>query len=296
MLFQVDHNIKSCKNIMSRKLFVTFILAAFLLLFIALNGYAQEEIETERLLRRTLPTISVLEKKPPKEDELFLNSFYERGPVVQGARKGYWSEFNNTFGYKHNEIYSYISISRLQRFDLVDYTGNFGTYLAFKDSYAHIETGFGWDRDFIYRLQGIAEYSHKLYKTLFFQAGYTYRNYDKNDTHLMYPGLIYYFGNSYVSANYGLSLIVHRDPAQFVTVNGDFAITDFLHLKGGVAVGQRLYDIFELPADKEFGYILFTALNLKLYKGISCNVGYSYSEEDPKFIKRSLSFSLTAKF
>ena len=64
----------------------------------------------------------------------------------------------------------------------------------------------------------------------------------------------------------------------------------------GVAYGQRLYDIYGLDAHEEDGYILFTGVNLKLYKGIRFRAGYSYSFEKPKFIKRSVNLALSAAF
>ena len=87
-----------------------------------------------------------------------------------------------------------------------------------------------------------------------------------------------------------------REPASFGTVRGSFAITEFLRLYAGAAFGERLYDIYGHQATKEPGYILFIGLNTKVYKGISARAGYSYSAEDPKFIKRSLNFGLSAKF
>ena len=72
--------------------------------------------------------------------------------------------------------------------------------------------------------------------------------------------------------------------------------TAILRYYAGIAFGQRPYDIFGIQAYKETGYILFTGLNLNLYKGINCRVGYSYGTETPKFIKHGLSCGLTVKF
>jgi hypothetical protein len=64
----------------------------------------------------------------------------------------------------------------------------------------------------------------------------------------------------------------------------------------GVAVGGRLYDILGVDAKDEQGYILFTGVNINLYKGISCRFGYIYGMEEPKFIKRSIYYAVSAKF
>jgi len=269
--------------------------ATVLSMFVS-NVYAAEQAETERLIRRITPPIAAIEATREKKDEISVDSFYEESDILQGNRTGHWSELTNNFGYSHQNIHSYISISELERFDQKDYTANIGSYFNLKDSYLRLEAGFGWDVDYIYKFQSIAEYSHRLFKDVFWQAGYTYRAYGTDDTHLIYPGLIYYFGDSYMSADYGISFIESRDTAHLGIIKGSFAITKFLDILAGTAFGERLYDINELNARKEFGYILFTGLNVKIYKDISCRVGYSYSMEKPKFIKRSLNFGLGVKF
>ncbi len=271
------------------------IIVSFLLITVFSDVYALEQAETERLVRKVTPPLAIVEEKPER-DKWYVDSYYEKSDILQGTRTGHWSELTNRFGYVHDNIHGYLVISQLDRFDVINYTVNFGSYISFKDSYAHLEAGFGWGIDYIYKFQSIAEYAHRIVKGLFWQVGYTYRNYSIGDTHLVYPGLIYDFGDHYMSADYGISFIDGRDTAHFGTVKGDFAITKFLRWWAGMAFGERLYDINELDAREEFGYILFTGLNINIYKGVNARVGYSYSTEDPKFIKRNIDFGLSVKF
>lgn len=273
----------------------SFLFISLLVLFVPC-GYTAEQAETERLIRRITPPLAVVEEKLGVKDQWYFDAYYEPSNIFQGNRTGHWNEITTLYGYLHQNIRGYLSVSQLERFDSKDYTANFGTYLTFKDFYVHEEIGFGWDVDYIYKLQNITEYGHRLYKNVFWQVGYAYRGYPTNDTHLVYPGLIYYFGDSYMSADYGVSCIEGRDTSSFGTIKGDFAITSFLHWSCGVAFGERLYDIYELDSREEKGFILFTGININVYKGINCRVGYSYGEEAPKFIKRSLNFALSAKF
>lgn len=272
------------------------ILAALSLLINFSTGHAAEQAETERLIRTKQPPLAILEDKEVKKDEMYFDGYLEQSDILQGSTTGHWTEITTRYGYIHRNIQGYLSISQLTRFDDKDFTVNLGSYLSFKDSYAHLEAGFGWLVDYIYRFQSIVEYGHRAHKNLFWQVGYSYRAYDPDDTHLVYPGLIYYFGDSYISADYGVSFIETRDTAHFGTVKGSFAITKFLRWGIGVAFGQRLYDIFALDAKEEFGYIGFTGLQFNIYKGINGRVGVSYGAEKPKFIKRSLDFALSAKF
>ncbi|MDD5136551.1 MAG: hypothetical protein PHN63_04315, partial [Candidatus Omnitrophica bacterium] len=174
---------------------------------------------------------------------------------------------------------------------------NFGSYINMKNSYLRLETGFGWNVNYTYNFQTITEYAHKLIKDVFWQVGYNYRAYENSgDSHNVYPGLIYYFGDHYIAANYGIGWIESRDDSHFGMIKGNFRITDFLRLYGGTAFGERLYDIFGRAAHSETGYIVFTGVSLDVYKGISCRVGCSYGTEKPKFIKRSLNFDAMVKF
>ena len=255
------------------------------------NIYAGEQAETERLIKRIGPP-----PIPTEKDNIYADVYYEPSDILQGSNTGRWSEITETIGYTHQNINGYISLSQFDRLDVNDYAVSAGSYLTFKDQYAHVEAGFGWDIDYIYKTQVIAEYARRLYPGLYWQAGYNYRNYNIGDSHIFYPGLIYYFGDHYLSADYGLGFIDGRDTAQFGTVKGNFAITKFLRLWSGVAFGERLYDIFGLDSHDEFGYIVFSGVTLRVYKDISIRAGASYSQEDPKFTKRSLNLGASVKF
>lgn len=253
---------------------------------------AEGETATERLIMLERPA-----PKPVERDRYTAISYYEPSDVMTGTRTGRWAEITEGFAYQHKNLTGYASVSHFNRYDDIDYTANFGTYLNLKDQYAHFEIGFGWLTSYMYHIQTISEYAHRLYKDLFWQIGYNYRDYSSGDTHIVYPGLVYYLGDSYLSAEWGINCIEGRDTAYYGAFKGNFAITPFLDLWPGVAIGQRLYDIYAYDAGKENGFILFGGVTIKLYKDIlSVRVGGSYGEEAPKFIKRSLIFSAQARF
>lgn len=288
---------KNLKGSAAKKYFFRKKIALTVFLIIApVFSCAAEQASIDRLVQRITPPLVVMEEKPAEKDHWYLDAFYEPSDILQGTRTGHWNELIQTFGYTHKNITGYASFSELERFDVKDHTANVGAYLNFTDQYAHIEMGYGWDRHFIYQWQAIAEYGHKIYKNLFAQISTTYRAYRGDDTYLVAPGLIYYFGDSYISANYGASYMEAHDTANIGVFKGDFAITEFLRWNCGMAVGGRLYDINGFDAAAEFGYILFTGVNIKLYKGINLRFGYSYGTEEPKFIKRSVNFAASVKF
>ncbi|MFA4981640.1 MAG: YaiO family outer membrane beta-barrel protein [Candidatus Omnitrophota bacterium] len=274
----------------SKKFILVLLLAAF-----PLYAHAREEAGTDQLIRRMTPPRAVVEDLVEAKDQWYVDCFFEPSEVLQGNRTGNWDELTTSIAYIHQNIRPYLSVSQLERFDNKDYTANIGSYLSFKDSYAHLEGGFGWDIDYIYKFISIAEYGHKLYENLHWQMGYTYRAYGTDDTHLVYPMLIYYFGDSYMSAQYGVSFMEGHDTANMGSVRGDFAITNFLRWSCGLAVGERLYDINGFDAHAERGFILFTGITWNLYKDINIKAGYSHGEEAPKFIKRGYYLSASVK-
>lgn len=252
----------------------------------------QGDSNTERLIMHLQPA-----PEPVEKDKTTLFSYYEPSTVLTGNSPGRWAELTNGFAYQHKNITGYASFSRFNRYDDIDYTANFGTYINLTDQYVHFEAGFGWLNDYMYNIQTITEYAHRIYKGLFGQIGYNYRGMVGPDSHTIYPGLVYYFGDSYMSADWGINTIEGRDTAYFGVVKGNFAITKFLDLWSGFAFGERLYDIYGYDASQSKGYILFGGVTIKVYKDIlNVKVGGSYGEEDPKFIKRSLIFSTAVTF
>ena len=249
--------------------------------------------ETAKLLTSLRPP-----PKPVKEDKTYIDATYDMSDVLIGTTRGHWIEFINTYGYLHDKFFTYFYTDQYSRLSNKDYTANLGTYVTIDENQnMHIEGGVGWYVDYIYKMQLITEYSHRLYKGLFWRLGWNYRDNKTGTTNVIYPGLICYFGNHYISADWGTNIIECRGIGYTGSFKGDFEITNFMHLWGGVALGERLYDTFGLPKpSSEYGYILFSGMTFIIYKDISAKVGASYSYENPKFIRRGMNFSLSVKF
>lgn len=263
--------------------------------FIPVYSFAAQEGQTARIISQIPPPISVI--KPAEEKmEIFADSYYEFSDIVQGSRNGSWKEVTNLVGAAKGKLKGYFSVSQLRRFNQRNYTANFGGYLTMKDAYAHFETGFGWNISYIYRLQDTIEYAHRIYKGLYGQLGYNYRAYSAGDNHLIYPGFTYYFGNNYISANYGAAIIESRGTGNMGMLKLNLAVNDRLNWWFGGAYGQWLYDIFGLPANDEFGYLLYSGFTVNINKWVCARIGYSYGTEKPKFLKRNLMYGLSFKF
>lgn len=268
-------------------------LLALILFFVSVPAavLAQERPEVEAKLRQE-PARYI------QDGELFFSSFYEYSGVKQAGRKGQWRLFANTVGYAFaNGFTPYLEVDSWDRFHNQDQLFNFGAYLKFRDfSSWHSEIGFGNDINYLPRFRLLEEYEHKLAGNLSWQAGFKYLHYPANHVYTVYPGLIYYFGDSYLSAFYNLSFTEGRGTAQSGLFKGSIALNKMLDFWFGGAVGQRLYDIDLLKASKQYGYFIFIGLDFKVTKNVKFRLGYSYGMEKPAFISRSVDYGVTIKF
>jgi YaiO family outer membrane protein len=270
------------------RLFVSF---AALILLIRSFVMADERAEAELQLKdKPLQYL--------KDGQLFLSSYYEYSWIKQGARKGQWRLFTNTVGYSFdNGITPYLEVNSWDRFHDKDQLINFGGYFKFPDSsYIHSEFGFGNDISYLPVFRALQEYERRLVKNISWQAGHIYLNYPVNDVNIVYPGLVYYFGNNYVSAFYNASFIQTRGTAHWASFKGNFSLSERLNLWLGTAVGERLYDIDLLKASEQYGYIFFSGVDLKVCHDLRLRLGFSYSKERPDFIKRSIDYGFSVKF
>jgi len=252
---------------------------------------AQERAEVQTKLREE--PVRYIEN-----NQLFFSSYYEYSAVKQDGRKGQWRLFTNTFGYSFaNGFTPYFEADSWERFHNSGQLFNLGAYLKFKDfSYLHSEIGFGNDITYLPRFRFLQEYEHKLSGNLSWQAGFKYLHYPANDVYIGYPGLIYYFGDNYLSAFYNLSFTESRGAAQSALFKGNIALNKYIDVWFGAALGQRLYDIDLLKASQQYGYIIYSGVDFKVYKDLRLRLGFSYGREKPAFIVRSIDYGISVKF
>lgn len=258
-------------------------------------AFASENAVIEKQLREQVPPLT--ERKPGKE-RLFFSAYEEYSWINQGSSKGKWKLFTGNFAYSLNDaLLPYVDVNAWERLGRYDQTVDAGTYIKFKDnSYLRTEIGFGTQLNYLYRYQTSLEYEHRLIKNYFANLGFRFLDYPDDNVYILSPGLRYYFGDHYLSAFYNLSSTEGRGIAQWGTLRGNFTVNDRLNLYLGTVVGQRLYDIFELDASEQFGYIGFSGIDFNVYKNFKLRLGGSYSMEKPAFRKRSLDFGGFVKF
>jgi len=256
---------------------------------------AVENTIAEKQLREPIPRFVV---KEGQKEKLFLSSYEEYSWIKQGLRRGKWKLFTGNFAYALNDTFlPYADVNAWERLGIYDQTIDGGAYIKFKDnSYLRTEVGFGTKLKYLYRYQTTFEYERRLVKGFFSNLGFRFLDYPDDNVYIFSPGLRYYFGDHYLSGFYNISSTEGRGIAQWGTLRGNFTVNNRLNLYCGTAIGQRLYDIFELDASKQYGYIIFSGFDFNVYKNLRIRLGYSYSMEKPSFIKRSLDFGGSVRF
>lgn len=274
---------------MSKRILLLFFCATLL----AGRAAAVEQAIVEKDLKaEIIPSL-------PQKEKVSVNSYNDYGWVHLNSRVGNWKYLaQRVIVAAGDSVSPYYEIDIQERFGDKNYVHYTGAYVNFKDnSYWHSELGFGQDITYVSRFQTTQEYGHRLYKNYFWQLGYRFLNYADNDVYIFYPGLYYYFGNHYLSTFYNVSFTEGRGAAQWGNIKGNFSLFgDRLNLWAGTALGQRLYDIDLIKAQQQFGYIFFLGANLKVLRNLSLRLGFSYSHEDPDFIKRSIDYGCVLKF
>lgn len=227
----------------------------------------------------------------------FCTSDFEYGWVEQGDREGDWKMQSLTLGYAAGKFTPYVLAESWERFREEDYTLNAGAYYRIASrSYLHAQVGFGLQRDYLYRNLIRLEYEQPLAGRFNWFLGGRCLTYSYNDVYILYPGLIYYWGDSYAQFFFNDAFTESRGSAQSVQGKVFYALISRLGAYAGAALGERLYDIFLLPAASQDGYIGFCGVEYRLNNQARARVGYSYSHENPRFIKRSVEAGIFLTF
>lgn len=229
----------------------------------------------------------------------FSASIYnETGRVTIGESNGLWRTITTDLSVTINQRWTpYFEATASNRFQEQDYTWALGTYGKISEAdYIQLETGFGTNRDYVYKWQASGEYNRKLAGNIFGVIGYRYRDNETSKVNSIYPGVIYYFGDNYASAYFNLAHTSNRGTARSVSLKSSVLIYRLFHIWLGASSGERVYDIHALPASDQEGYVIFYGVDFYVTKVLNIRLGSSYGREKPDFVIRSLDAGLAVRF
>ena len=191
----------------------------------------------------------------------------------------------------------YLDLAYYQRDGVGDYALTAGSYFKLGSDLLQVEAGAGLNIDFIYEFQSTVEYQYLLFHNFYWKMRARYMHYDAaGDVWVMSPaGMVYYFGDNYLTADYDFSSTAGRGTAQWGSIKADFTVSPRWGFYTGAAAGERLFDMSELPASMENGFILFAGCRFRFLNRAQLSTGVSYSQEQPTFIQRSIDAALSIK-
>ncbi|HLD36398.1 MAG TPA: YaiO family outer membrane beta-barrel protein [Planctomycetota bacterium] len=242
-----------------------------------------------------------LSKEPPtaepvkNTDKLTLGINYEYGMLKHGQ----WTSLNLSLAYLTDKSLlqtPYLEISEFDRLDKKDYTIELGSYYKFKDASGYFGAGLGVDVDYVYKSKISADYTNRLVNNYFGKISAKYLQHDNGDVAIISPGLVYYFGDHYLDADYNVSFTAERGSAGWFKVAGNFAFNETTKCRFGAMAGQRLYDINLANASSQKAYIISAGIDYASSPELNLRLGISFSREEPSFIKRGLDTGLALKF
>jgi YaiO family outer membrane protein len=226
-----------------------------------------------------------------------LSADYDYGRVNINERHGLWRQWTNRLTWRNALIGPYIEINDYDRFQLKDRTAEIGSYFVLPNhDYIDADIGLGLKHQYIYNRQFRLEYAHLLKNYLFWESGYQYRVYETTRINLYTQGLTKYFGDSYVTARVNLAHTSSRGNAWSGLLKANIALPNATACWGGISYGARLFDIYELAADKQKGYLVSAGISWTLWQRLTLKLGASSGKEDPDFRLRSLLAGLEIKF
>jgi YaiO family outer membrane protein len=227
-----------------------------------------------------------------------LDPSFEYSWIRQDGRKIRWKMFSQRLTYvSQKDVMLFVEARQYERAGLKDHVTDIGLDARFEDSYAHAELGFGGaDSDYVYEFKSVLEYAHRARGTLFLKMGQEFFRYSLNNVAVFSPGLVYYFGDNYVLWDYAISATTHRDPAQWTTLKGRWRCVQALDVWGGVAMGERLYDIQSCESSRQYSTVFFGGLTWHVTDDVSVRLGGSYAQEKPSFIERGLEVGVSIRF
>ena len=229
-------------------------------------------------------------------DKTYLATSYEFSSIHLGYTHLDWNVVDVQIARPFQNATPYFDVAYFDRNHVGDYALTAGSYVKVGKDLLQVEGGYGLNVDFLYRFQGTVEYDYLLCHNLYWKLRGKYLRYDVGDVWIGSPaGLIYYFGDHYVTADYDFSSTEGRGTAQWGALKADFTMNKQFGFYVGAAGGERLFDMSELPASMEDGYIIFGGCRCRVLDGAQFTVGGSYSDEKPNFIKRSIDVSLSIR-
>ena len=159
----------------------------------------------------------------------------------------------------------YFAFEVQQRDRLVDHVFIGAAYKRFGEWTINGRAGFAADPEFYYRYMAEGALSRRLVGGLVGTVAYRYVNFTSTEVRIVSPGATYYFAKGEIGGqvNVARNQALEVNSSSYVIRGIWFAAPRF-RLSGGLAVGERIFDITSLVNEPAEGWLTFVDLRFRI--------------------------------
>lgn len=223
---------------------------------------------------------------------------HDRATATNQGTRGLWTTDRLQLGWVRPEAGGwFLSTDRQTRGPLLDTAVALRGYRRLGDWTAAAGASVAPASDFLSRMSVDVEVSRRLVRTLVASTAYRYLDFRRLDVHQVQPALTWYHRRGEVESRLYLS---HNTAtgrtSPTLQIRAAYQARRRLQLAGGLAYGDRIFDIASLPSGTSHSRVGFASVRVGLTSRDSLSVGGASAHEDPAFEYRSLSVGYRRAF
>ena len=225
-----------------------------------------------------------------QEDQWSVDLGVERSDVTIDSAEGVWGTERVQFLYRDPVRGGvFVAFERHTRFDKTDAVFLMGGYRRLGDWTVFGQIGLTPRADFYFRQSVEAEVSRRTVGTIVAHLKYRYLNFPTAKVHVLSPAATYYFARGEL---HGRAFFVRNEAldvdSQSFLARGQYQLNDRFRLSGGIAFGERIFDITFLPGEPAQGWVVYGETLVRVHETGAIGVVLGYAHEEPFFDRRNL--------
>jgi YaiO family outer membrane protein len=185
----------------------------------------------------------------------------------------------------------FLAFERHTRDGLTDAVMIAGGYRRLGDWTVFGRVGFTPKADFYFRQAIEAEVSRRAVGTLVVHMGYRYLNFPAGEVHVLTPAATYYFAKGDV---HGRAFLVNNPTldvgSSSFLFRGNYQVRPRIRMSGGVAFGERIFDVTSLPNEPAEGWLVYLEPLFGITEKDAIGFQVGLAHEEPYFDRWTLGF------
>jgi YaiO family outer membrane protein len=221
-----------------------------------------------------------------------LDAGVERSDVEVDEYEAVWGRERVQVGYRDPaEGGLFFALERHTRDGITDVVMTASGYRRLGDWTVFGRIGVTPNADFYFRQAFEVEISRRVVRTLVAHMGYRYMNFPTGRVHIFTPAATYYFAKGDL---HGRAFLVNNQTLNVSSSSflfrGSYQVLPRLRLSGGVAFGERIFDITFLPNEPAEGWLFYFEPLFSITEKDAVGFQMGLAHEEPYFDRRTLGF------